>query len=178
MKNVPSAVKSSNYSMGHLPWNHQIAAWAICHEIVKSQDGPPRMKLSNHSMGQLPWNRQITAWTFYREIVKLQQITVHAAANDALQEIIRHEASSNRVKFFVAGLPRSFADESYTFPNENEDEFSCTHLPLSGPTYTFLHAEKDQALCAYLSLRSSPHVSTHVHPSMKTTIRSIQTCLP
>ena len=66
------------------------------------------------------------------------------AANDALQEIIRHEASSNRVKFFVAGLPRSFADESYTFPNEDEDDFSCTHLPLSGPTYTFLHAEKDQ----------------------------------
>ena len=103
-------------------------------------------------------------------------ITVHAAANDALQEIIRHEASSNRVKFFVAGLPRSFADESYTFPNEDEDEFSCTHLPLSGPTYTFLHAEKDQTLCAHLSLRSSPHASTHVHPSMKTTIQSIQTC--
>ena len=73
LQHGPSAMKSSNYSMDLLPWNHQIAAWTIiCHEILKSQDGPPRMKSSNHSMGQLPWNCQITAWTFYREIVKLQ----------------------------------------------------------------------------------------------------------
>jgi len=73
LQHGPSAMKSSNYSMDLLPWNHQIAAWTIiCHEILKSQDGPPRMKSSYHSMGQLPWNCQITAWTFYREIVKLQ----------------------------------------------------------------------------------------------------------
>ena len=71
--------------------------------------------------------------------------------------------------------PDHLQTNAYTFPNEDEDEVSCTYLPLSGPTYTFLHAEKDQTWCAYLSLRSSPHVSTHVHPSMKTTIQSVQT---
>ena len=65
-------MKSSNCSKGHLAWNHQIAAWAICREIVKSQDGPPPMKSSNHSMGQLPWNCQIAARAIWREIIKLQ----------------------------------------------------------------------------------------------------------
>ena len=58
--------------MGLLPWNRQIAAWAICYEVGKSQDGPPPMKSSNHSMGQLPWNCQIAARAIWREIIKLQ----------------------------------------------------------------------------------------------------------
>ena len=73
LQHGPSAVKSTNYSMGLLLWNRQIAAWAICREILKSQDGPPPMKLSNHSVGQLPWNCRTTAWAFCREIIKLQQ---------------------------------------------------------------------------------------------------------
>ena len=67
-----SAVKSSNCSMGHLPWNREITGWTASHEIVKSQHEPIAMKMSNCSMGLLPWNRQITAWIIWREIIKLQ----------------------------------------------------------------------------------------------------------
>ena len=103
-KHEPIAVKISNCSMGLLSWNPQItawiiwreiinAAWAICNEIVKSQDGPlpwncqikawancrenvklqhgpSAVKSSNYSMDHMAWNHQIAAWAICHEIVK------------------------------------------------------------------------------------------------------------
>ena len=66
----PPAMKLSNYSMGLLPWNRQITAWAFYREIVKLQHGPSTVKSSNCSMGHLPWNLEITGWTASHEIVK------------------------------------------------------------------------------------------------------------
>ena len=77
---------------------------------------------------------------------------VHAAANDALQEIIRHEASSNRVKFVVAGLPRSFADERIYIPQRRwRRSFMYVSAFIWPDIYIPPRRERPNVMCTFIS---------------------------